>query len=210
MRYDTVLFDLDGTLVDSGAMILASFRHATKTVLDREFADEQLAALVGSPLTKQMRELDEERADELIAVYRSHNEPLHADLLAFDGIEDLLAQLRDEGRKLGIVTSKRGATVRLAFDVVPIEHYFGVVVTSDDTQAHKPDAEPILHALFALDAEPARAVYVGDSPFDVQAAKAAGIASIAVAWGGLHSAERLAEEAPDALVSTPEELLGRL
>src|SRR5206468_3578333 len=76
MRYPTVLFDLDGTLIDSGEIILSSFRHATQTVLDREIPDEVLAgAIGGSNIYEQMRAFDEERADELVRVYREHNEP---------------------------------------------------------------------------------------------------------------------------------------
>src|ERR671918_1166045 len=116
MRYPTVLFDLDGTLIDSGAMILASFRHATRTVLEREIPDAELAALVGGMnIHEQMRTLDARRVDELVRVYREHNEPLHADLQAFSGIKDLLGELRAQGRKLGVVTSKRRRTVDLAF-----------------------------------------------------------------------------------------------
>ena len=125
-------------------------------------------------------------------------------------MEDVLAELRRQGRKLGIVTAKRRQTVALAFETVPIEHLFDLVVGSDDTERHKPDPDPILHALERLRAAPDDAVYVGDSPFDIRAAKAAGVHSIAVTWGGIHSHERLAAEAPDAVVHTAEELLAAL
>jgi phosphoglycolate phosphatase-like HAD superfamily hydrolase len=79
VRYPNVLFDLDGTLIDSGAIILASFRHATRTVLAREIPDAELAALVGgSNIHDQMRAIDADRVDELVRVYREHNEPLHS------------------------------------------------------------------------------------------------------------------------------------
>src|SRR5215210_132248 len=108
MRFPVVLFDLDGTLVDSGAIVLSSFRHATQTVLRREFPDEYiLAAVGGSNLTAQMRRLDPNRVDELVAAYRKHNEPLHEELLPCKGILRVLDTLRREGRRLGIVTAKR-------------------------------------------------------------------------------------------------------
>lgn len=211
MRFPVVLFDFDGTVIDSGAIILASMRHATLTVLGRDFEDEVLMAAVGGAgLNEQMRLLDETRVDELVRVYRAHNEPLHADLACCAGMEDVLAALRQEGRKLGIVTAKRRATVALAFEHVPIEHLFDVIVGSDDTERHKPDPHPILHALELLDTRPDDAVYVGDSPFDVRAAKAAGVHAVAVTWGGIHSHERLAAEEPDAVVHTTEELLAAL
>ena len=211
MRFETVLFDFDGTLVDSGEMILASFRHATREVLRRELSDEQLLTYVGGPhLRDQMRTIDAERVDELVASYRAHNEPLHAGLLGFPGIDDVLLALRADGRKLAIVTSKRRATVQLGFDVLPLEPYFDVVVTSDDTARHKPNPDPLLHALQRLDASPDSAVYVGDSPFDLRAAKAAGIAAIGVTWGKIHDRAVLLAEQPDAVVDTPAELLGAL
>jgi pyrophosphatase PpaX len=211
MRRTTVLFDLDGTLIDSGAMILASMRHATRTVLAREVTEAELLAHVGSSqLRDQMLRLDPERADDLVRAYREHNEPLHAELQACDGIVDVLDRLRSEGRTLGIVTAKRHATVRLAFDVLPLEGYFAVVVAAEDTVRHKPDPAPVLHALERLGARPDEAAYVGDAPFDVAAAKAAGVLSVGVTWGGIHPRERIAAESPDALVDRPEELLGVL
>jgi pyrophosphatase PpaX len=203
MRFPVVLFDLDGTLIDSGPMILSSFRHATRTVLGREIPDHELvAATGGSTLEVQMRTFDEERVDELVAAYRAHNVPLHDELECCVGIQDVLDALRAEGRRLGIVTAKRRRTVELAFARLGIQHYFDVVVTSDDTTAHKPDPEPILLALDRLGARPEEAAYVGDSPFDVAAARAAGVFAVAVGWGGIH----VVEEA-DAIVTSAEELL---
>ena len=133
--------------------------------------------------------------------------PLHDELEAFEGVLALLPELRAEGRRLGLVTAKRHASVMLAFDRFPgLEEQFDVVVGHDDTERHKPDPAPILHAVERLGVDPSQAAYVGDSPFDIQAARAAGSFAIAVGWGGIHSLERLAEERPDALVSTPEEL----
>jgi pyrophosphatase PpaX len=209
VRYPVVLFDLDGTLIDSGAIIVASMRHAATTVLGREIPDEQLKAAVGGPgLVAQMRALDERRVDELVEAYRLHNEPLHAELEPCVGIEDALDTLHREGRRLGIVTAKRHATIQLTFDVLPqLERYFDVRVGADDTERHKPHPDPILRALAQLGATPGQAAYVGDSPFDIQAAHAAGVAAVAVGWGGIHEPERLAQERPDALVHSAEELL---
>ncbi len=210
MRFRTVLFDLDGTLIDSGAMILASFKHATRTVLAREIPDGELLALVGgSSLHEQMRAIDAERVEELVRCYREHNEPLHAGLKAFPRIVGILEQLKSDGRSLGIVTAKRRATVDLTFAVLPIGHLFDVVVTSDDTSRHKPHPDPLLHACDRLGARPEDAAYVGDSPFDVAAARAAGVFAIAVDWGGIHSHESVRAERPDAFVSE-EELLAVL
>jgi len=212
LRFRTVLFDLDGTLVDSGAIILASFRHATRTVLRREIPDHELLAAVGGPgLREQMEALDPERVEELIDVYSAHNIGLHDDLQPCAGILDVLETLRAEGRALGVVTAKRRATLALAFEVLPeLRRYFDVALGAEDTERHKPHPEPLLAALERLDADAAEAVYVGDSPFDVQAARAAGMASVAVTWGRIHSRERLERERPGAIAESVEELLAAL
>ena len=211
MRFPVVLFDFDGTVIDSGAIIIASMRHATKTVLGRDIPEEELGRAVGgSGLIEQMRLIDPDRVDELVACYREHNEQLHASLAECAGMSKALATLKGEGRKLGIVTAKRQETVRLAFSYLPLEHFFDVVVGSDDTQRHKPDPQPLTHALELLGAQPDDAVYIGDSPFDIRAAKGARMHAIAVTWGGIHPRERLEAEGPDAVVESAEELLAAL
>jgi pyrophosphatase PpaX len=123
---------------------------------------------------------------------------------------ELLEDLRADGRRLGIVTAKRRSTVQLAFDTVPIEHLFDVVVAGDETERHKPHPEPLLRALAQLEAPANGAAYVGDSPFDIQAAKAGGLTAIAATWGRIHDRERLEQEEPDHIVETSEELHGVL
>jgi pyrophosphatase PpaX len=208
MRFGVVLFDLDGTLIDSGPIILASMRHAAVTVLGREPDEELVRAAIGGPgLIAQMRDLDADRVDELVEAYRAHNEPLHETLESFDGVLDLLVALRADGRRVGVVTAKRRATVELAFARFPLlRDSIDVLVGAEDTERHKPDPDPILEALRILDAAPEDAAYVGDSPFDVRAAKAAGTYSVAVGWGGIHPVESLAQEQPDALVRSTDEL----
>ena len=209
MRYRVILFDLDGTLIDSGPIIMASMRHASVTVLGREPDEEAVrAAIGGHGLVSQMRDLDPDRVDELIDVYRAHNEPLHATLETFDGVPELLRELVRRGHQLGIVTAKRRSTVHLAFDRFPfLTELTDVLVGSEDTERHKPDPDPVLEALDRLGATPEEAVYVGDSPFDIQAGNAAGAYTIAVGWGGIHPDERLLAAEPGALVQHPEEIL---
>jgi pyrophosphatase PpaX len=209
VRYPLVLFDLDGTLIDSGPIIIASMQHAVATVLGRELPAEEVAATVGGQgLVAQMTALDPDRVEELVEAYRVHNDPLHETLEAFAGMVEVVPRLRVEGRKLGIVTAKRHRTVALAIERFPwLDEHFDVVVAYDDTERHKPDPDPVLHAVAKLGADPADAAYVGDSPFDIRAAKAAGAFAVAVGWGGIHSDERLLAEEPDAFVHEPEELL---
>ncbi|HET7743485.1 MAG TPA: HAD-IA family hydrolase [Gaiellaceae bacterium] len=209
MRFRIVLFDLDGTLIDSGPIILASMQHAARTVLGREIPAEELGTTIGGQgIVAQMQALDADHADQLLDAYKEHNDGLHETLEAFDDLLALLPRLRAEGRRLGIVTAKRHRTVQLALDRFPtLEDDFDVVVGHEDTEAHKPDPDPVLLAIEKLGGVPDEAAYVGDSPFDIRAAKAAGAYAIAVAWGGIHPDERLLAEEPDAFVRSPEELV---
>ena len=208
MAPPVVLFDFDGTVVDSGAIILASMRHATRAVLGQEYRDEELLQAVGGPgLEAQMAVFAPDRVDELVRVYRAHNEPLHDELEACLGMEDVLVRLHERGRRLGIVTAKRRSTVELAFARVPIAHLFETVVGGDETERHKPDPQPLLLAAQRLGVEPQTCTYVGDSPFDIRAAKQAGMSSVAVTWGRIHDRTRLEAEGPDAIADTAEELL---
>jgi pyrophosphatase PpaX len=209
VRFPIVLFDLDGTVVDSGGIILASMRHATRTVLGREISDEALMAAVGGPgLEHQMRALGPEHVEDLIRAYREHNEPLHDELRVCVGMDDVLVALKEQGRKLGIVSAKRRRTVELAFANVEIGHLFDVVVGGDEHARQKPEPDLLLLALERLGGDAETAAYVGDSPFDMQAAKAAGMRAVGVTWGGIHAREALTDA--DELVDTPEELLAVL
>jgi pyrophosphatase PpaX len=206
MRFPVVLFDLDGTVVDSGGIILASMRHATRTVLERDISDRELMATVGGPgLEAQMHAFAPDRVEELVRVYREHNEPLHAELECCAGMDDVLVRLKEEGRRLGIVSAKRRLTVELAFARVPLAHLFDVVVGGDETERQKPEPDPLLLALERLGAEPADAAYVGDSPFDMTAARAAGLYAVGVSWGRIHGRDALIDA--DVVVDSAEELL---
>jgi pyrophosphatase PpaX len=155
-----------------------------------------------------MQAIDAERSDELLEVYKEHNDGLHETLEAFDELLALLPGLKDEGRRLGIVTAKRHRTVALAIERFPeLAALFDVVVGHEDTDRHKPEPDPVLLAIQRLEGTPSEAAYVGDSPFDIRAAKAAGAFAVAVGWGGIHPDGRLLVEEPDAFVRTPEELL---
>ena len=209
MRFRIVLFDLDGTLIDSGPIILASMQHAVRTVLDREIPPDELGLTIGGQgIVAQMQAIDAEHAEELLDVYKEHNDGLHETLEAFDELIALLPRLKAEGRRLGIVTAKRHRTVGLALDRFPaLRDDFDVVVAHEDTDRHKPDPDPVALAIERLGGTPSEAAYVGDSPFDIQSAKAAGAYAVGVAWGGIHPDERLLAEEPDAFVRSPEELL---
>ena len=196
------LFDFDGTLVDTTDLIYQSMRHAAGEVLGREVSREVLMANVGQPLPRQMELLSAEHAGALLDSYRLHNEENHDALIkAFPGVEDSLARLKEAGVRVGVVTSKRRFSVDMALKNFPgLGDVVDRWVTMEDTTEHKPRPEPLLKGLELLGNVPReQAAYVGDSPFDVTAAKAARVKSIAVSWGAF-SEEALRAAGPDHLV----------
>ena len=209
-----VLFDFDGTVVDTTELIHQSMRRATGEILGRTPSREVLLANVGLPLPRQMELLDPERAEELLESYRLHNEELHENLIeAFPNVETSLARLRDAGLRLAVVTSKRRFSLEMALDSFPaLRDAVDAFVTMEDTTEHKPHPAPLLKGLELLGDVPLdRAAYVGDSPFDVAAAQAGGMVSVAVSWG-VFTEEDLREAEPDRpfkdLDSAVEFLLG--
>lgn len=196
-----VLFDFDGTLVDTTELIHQSMRHATSTVLGREYSRETLLNGVGRPLPEQMKIFDPERADELLEVYRRHNEAHHDDLIQeFPGIEAALGRLQEAGLELAVVTSKRRVSVEQALESFPgLGRVVDRFVTMEDTTEHKPHPEPLLKGLEILGATREEAAYVGDSPYDIAAAQAAGLTSVGVSWGAFPH-ESLREANPDYLL----------
>ena len=198
--YDAVLFDLDGTVVDSVELIISSFQHATREVLGREFTREETIQGIGKPLREQMVALSPGHADDLVRSYQVFNHREHDRMLTlYDGVKTLLIGLRDAGVKLGLVTSKSRRVTQMAFDLTGIEALFDETVCAEDTPRNKPLPDPILLCMERLGVPAQRSVYVGDSPFDIQAAHAAGVESIGVTWG-VFSEEVLAAERPGTLV----------
>lgn len=205
--YDPVVFDLDGTVVDTVELIVESFRYATRTVLGRVLPDEVITAGVGQPLMIQMRTLSEARAQELYDVYREYNHRRHDELIrSYDGMADVLRGLRDGGRRLGIVTSKSHDTTQMAFRATGLLDEFDVVITASDTSEHKPSPIPLRLCLERLGASADGSIYVGDSPVDIQAGRAAGMATAAVAWG-VFGRDALLAVRPDYWLEEPRELL---
>jgi pyrophosphatase PpaX len=206
LPWRSVLFDLDGTLVDTIDLIVASHRHAITTVLGRDLPDDVLRGGIGRPLLEQMSVFDPERAQELYDTYRVWNHANTERLLRrYDGVDEVLGRLHAAGAAIGVVTSKSRDAVELAQRILPPPVPFDAVVTAEDTERHKPGPEPILHALELLGGTPADAVYVGDARYDVMAARAAGTAAVAVTWGAGHE-DALREAGPDAIVGSPAEL----
>ena len=177
-----VLFDFDGTLIDTNDLIFQSYRTAFKSVLDRDISDEEILTLYGRPLRGSLMEYGEPW-ERLYNAYRDFNETRHDDLAkGFEGAAEGVRLIREMGFKTGIVTAKRLHMVKRGLSIMGLEDAFDVIVTPDDTDKSKPDPEPVLCGCKKLNVLPGETLYVGDSIFDMQAGKAAGALLCAVKY----------------------------
>ncbi len=209
-RFHTVLFDLDGTLADTIPLIVASYQHAFRTVLGEEIDEARARAWIGRPLLPALLEESPEHGHSLDLTYREWNLANTARLIQrYDGVPEMLEALASAGVRMAVATSKRRQTARLALEGVGIDHLIEVAAALEDTTRHKPEPDPLLHAAASLGSQPCDCVYVGDATVDVLAARAAGMAAIAVSWGAADR-EALAATGPDALVDTVADLTAYL
>jgi pyrophosphatase PpaX len=179
-----VLFDLDGTLIDTVELIRVSFRFATKAVLGYELPDEVTMANVGQPLARQFREMAPDHADDLLRTFREFNMAHHDELAkAYPGTLEVLGELRAKGVPMGIVTSKGTEAANRGIDRFGLRPFMQAIVTADDVEIHKPDPFPLRFAATLVGAELGYCIYVGDSPHDMQAAVAGGAIAVAALWG---------------------------
>ncbi len=208
MRFPTVLFDLDGTLIDSTRLIIESYHHTMRVHRGQTFPDAEWIAGLGTPLRVQFRRFTDDPAEieRMIATYREWNLAHHdAMVRPFPGALDAVRRLKSGGARLGIVTSKNRHGVELGLGLCGFDGLFDVIVTSDDLQASKPDPAPVRAALERLPAGPEGALFAGDSPHDIAAGRDAGTRTAACLWGPFDRA-RLAEERPDFFVTSFPEL----
>ncbi|MEP7085927.1 MAG: HAD-IA family hydrolase [Gemmatimonadota bacterium] len=182
-----LLFDLDGTLADSIALLLAAFRHTFATHRPHDTpTDQEWIAGIGTPLISQMRGFvpSEDDAQQMILTYREFQRTRHDEMLnEFEGVGETLALLKSCGHPTALVTSKSNDLAHRALDWLHLADSIDVVVGMDSTERHKPEPEPVLFALGALGAKPADALFLGDSPHDIAAGNAAGVTSVAALWG---------------------------
>ena len=204
-----VLYDFDGTLADSTELIMRCYRHTMATHLGECPPDEAWLAGFGTPLETQIARFarDAREHDAMLATYREHQNEHHDVLLRpFPGAVETVAELKRRGLALAVVTSKhRRATLR-GMDICGITDLFDVLITPEDVENAKPHPEPVHLALTRLGVAPAEALFVGDSPHDMVAAREAGTRTAAALWGPFPREALLAEH-PDHLLERQEDVL---
>lgn len=212
MQPRAILFDLDGTLIDSVDLIVQSGRHAFESCGEPSPSDAEWLADLGMPLAAMFGRFGAsgERLERLIAGYREFQHAHHDRLVQpYAAVDATLRRLHDAGFTLGIVTSKAEPMARRGLDLMGIGGWFETIVGLESCTRHKPDPEPVHTALERLGVTAAEAVFVGDSPHDMAAGRAAGVTTAAALWGPFSRA--LIEPAePDWWLDQIGDLLPRL
>ena len=182
MPYETILFDLDGTLIDTNKIILASFQH-TFEQYDMQFTTEELIQFNGPPLRDTFYNIDAKKAEEMIETYRKHNIEHHdAYVTAFPYAVDVVRKLSQQGFKLGIVTTKMRPTVTMGLSLTGLDQYFDTVITYDDVDHPKPHPQPVQIAMEQLGATIDSTLMIGDSSQDIESGQRAQVATAGVSW----------------------------
>ncbi|MDQ6422771.1 pyrophosphatase PpaX [Paenibacillus sp. LHD-117] len=180
----TMLFDLDGTILDTNELIIRSFLESLKGSVPEGFSREHIIPSMGQPLADQMKlfsGLDD--VQHLVDAYREINLRLHDELVKpFDFVKEVLEKLKANGVKLGVVTTKMRLTTERGLKFVAIHEYMDAIITIDDVVNAKPHPEPVIKAMELLGADPATTIMVGDSTVDMKSAAAAGTVPVGVAW----------------------------
>ncbi|MDF2924843.1 MAG: pyrophosphatase [Paenibacillaceae bacterium] len=206
--FTAVLFDLDGTILNTNELIVDSFLHTLKGETPREYTREDIIANFGRTLVDQMRDYTgRENVEPFITKYRAHNISRHDDLIMdFPYVGEVLERLSQAGVKLGVVTSKVRRTSLMGLNRFKLTDYLQSIVTVEDVTNPKPHQEGILKAIAELGADPGATLMVGDSQYDIMAAQNAGIRVAGVSWAA-KGEEFLEQFKPDYMIRDMRELL---
>lgn len=206
----TVLFDFDGTLMNTNDLIIDSWRHIYRVLEDKDINEAEIIRTFGEPLVRTMEKaFPHVPLDECVNIYRSYHRDSFGDRITlFPGIKEMLSELKTLGYKLAVVTSRAGLTTNEAMQKYEIQDYFDVVVTCDDTYKHKPDPEPVFIALNHLDSSPDESIMIGDSMYDILCARNAGVISVLVGWAmAVTEEEKTGPDRPDFFVETANDIV---
>ncbi len=208
-RYHTVLFDLDGTLIDSADLIVDSYQHAFRTHGLAMRSRTEILAGMGTPLRTVFGAMttDESAIDQWIATYRAYN-LLHHDarVQAYPGVVEMIGQVRDCGCRLGLVTSKNRSGALRGLALIGLGDAMDVIVGADDVQHPKPHAEPVERALELLAMPASSCLFVGDSHHDVACGRSAGVRTAGITWGPFDR-RHLEAVSPDYYCDAPADIV---
>jgi pyrophosphatase PpaX len=204
---NTILFDLDGTLIDTNELIISTYLHTLEKYFPGKYTREDVLPFLGPTLHDVFGAMDPDRVEEMVLEYRTYNLENHDALVKeFVGVMETIEILKKKGYKLAIVTTKREDVAFKGLRLMKLDSYFDVMIAYDHVKKVKPDPELIFLALEKLGSNPEEALMVGDNFHDVLAGKNAGTKTAGVAWS-IKGREYLAKYEPDFMLENMTDLL---
>jgi len=208
VKFDAVIFDLDGTLADTIPLTIYALKKAVLELSGKEYGDDEILNEFGPVDTEIIKKLLDYKQDDIAPdVYIKHFEESFNDFVKpIEGIGTLLESIKSNGIKLGLFTGRSRRATEIVLKKLGFREMFDILLTGDDTTKPKPDPEGIEKALELLSADKESSLYVGDFDVDILASRAAGVKSALALWAS-SSDDRLNELKPDYSLKTPQELI---
>lgn len=205
-KFDGIIFDIDGTLTETNELIYATFNHVLGKYLDTTYSPQQITTLFGPTAETIMRELIKENSDDAIEDYFNFYEANHNSLAkAYEGIVELVAEIREQGIPLSIYTGKGRRSSMITLREVGLVDYFDMIVTGDDIAEHKPSPEGVDIFVEKFNLSRENVLMIGDAPADIEAARATGIKIATVLWDS-YAKEKVLEMGSDYYFHSVEDL----
>jgi pyrophosphatase PpaX len=186
-QYKAYLFDADGTLFDTTELIYQCFLYSCKKYGDIDVSREAVFSNIGIPLRPQLEhflgKMSDYKEEEIVKAHMDYQLKIYQEhLRLFPGVKKTLVHLKDTGKKMAVVTSRKQYTLTLYLKQTAIYHYFDALITPELTKKHKPEPEPALEALKQLNCAPSETLFVGDAIFDIECGERAGMDTAFVTW----------------------------
>lgn len=181
--FNCIIFDIDGTLIDTEKAAIYSLQKTLREVTGREYEYDKLTFVFGIPGFESLKSLNIANIPETLDLWNRHMKEYYNLIKVYPGIEGLLKALKYRNITTGIVTSKTDEEYQDDFIPFGIADYFKYIVKSTDTKLHKPNPDPILEFLEISGVDPSKAIYVGDTTYDMECARNAGIEFALALWG---------------------------
>jgi HAD superfamily hydrolase (TIGR01549 family) len=202
--YHSVIFDIDGTLIETDRAIISSLQRVLKEELGKDLEESDLDFLLGLPAIDILKRLEVDDINRALKKWDDYQRQSHSEMSVYPEIEEVLKTLIDRGIITGIVTSKSKEEFKNDFDPFELTRYFTYIISADDTEKHKPDPDPLIKFAEIAKVAPETILYVGDTLYDLNCAKSAGIDFALAQWGTKKSDEipaRIKLNSPKQLLS---------
>lgn len=202
-----LLFDFDGTLLNTNDLIIQTFMHVLEERFPGQYSPQDCIKFIGPSLKETFEQITPNEVDQMIFNYRKWNHQHHDELVTeFEGVKETLQQLDDLGIRMVIVSTKQRETIKRGLQLMDAERFFEFYIGIEDVEHVKPHPEPVLKAIEKLGVSKEDVLMIGDNYHDIEAGKNAGVKTAGVAWS-IKGEEFLQQFNPDYMLQHMEDLI---